>query len=711
VAVLATRNPQPSPFARSLYAQFTQTYLYAWDDPLVQSEVEPTVDQQLLDDILQKRSAGAEGATAEPAPWTEADEATLHRRITAADYPARTAEELLEKIEATGAIGVPIERADDAAWSEWTTTSAAETAAFLTELSLKRRVLSVEWTPGAHRWMAAENLAPLLAARKKRPGLRQWTGSDFVPVAYGDLPAAILESALARHEARRLLVEQALRRVPVTTRDAIVAELSWMGPDVAGILDDLAREGFLHELADRRIAWTEYVEQLRHIALRRQRRAAAAADVSALQRHLLAWQHVAAEGVSVERAVDRLEDVLDQFVGVSLPLSIWELEVLPLRVPTFTPAMLDGVCRSGRRVWVGSRDGSEPGIAFWPRHVLAARPAPVEAATLSESAQKILTFLRNRGASFFLDLQIDLSLDDGELAVAFSELVAAGLVSNDQLEGLREIERLAENARRDGNGHHPRNVRRSASARPRMKTGWWKTRESSATLGGRWFLLPPTLVPGSATELAEAAADRVDRLLRRNAFACRELLEPGVDGPWRTCYDVLTRMEWAGTVRRGYFIEGITGSQFMLPNITLHNSGLGTPDPGVVWLSMLDPANLWARLNTRWLADSGEAARIPRTPGSWIALLDGRPVLAATSYAQRLIPLPAPWSSHETALRALPTLLARLPRPRHAHLEVRQWNNGDIHPSPAADILRQAGFTLTPGGLRLYRTYAAAEII
>lgn len=711
VTVLATRNAQPSPFARSLYAQFTQTYLYAWDDPLVQSEVEPTVDQQLLDDILQKRSAaGADAAAVEPTPWSEADEATLQRRITAADYPARTAEELLEKIEATGAMGVPIESVGDAAWSEWTTTSAAETAAFLRELSTRRRVLSVEWTPGVHRWIAAENLAPLLAARKERPGLRQWTGNEFVEVAYSGLPAAILESGLTRHEARRLLVEQALRRVPATSRDGIAAELSWMAPEVAAILDDLGREGFLHELADRRIAWTEYVEQLRHIALRRQRRAAAAADVSALQRHLLAWQHVGAEGVSVERAVDRLEDVLDQFAGVPLPLSTWELEVLPLRVPTFTPAMLDGVCRSGHRVWVGSRDGSETGIAFWPRHLLGARPAPAEAAALSENAQRILAFLRNRGASFFLDLQIDVALEDGELAAALLELAAGGLVSNDQLEGLRDIERLADNGRRDGNGHVVGGARRSASARPRMKAGWWKTRESSATLGGRWFELPPPRMPGSATELAEAAADRVDRLLRRHAFACRELLEPVLDGSWRDCYDVLTRMEWAGSVRRGYFVEGITGSQFTLPGVRLegaHGAGTGR-ESAVLWISMLDPANVWARLNTRWLADSGEAARIPRTAGSWIALVEGRPVLAATSYGQRLIPLPAPWSSHELALRGLPALLQRLPRPQRSHLEVRQWNNSDIHPSPAAEVLRQAGFTLTPGGLRLYRTYTPA---
>ena len=38
---------------------------------------------------------------------------------------------------------------------------------------------------------------------------------------------------------------------------------------------------------------------------------------------------------------------------------------------------------------------------------------------------------------------------------------------------------------------------------------------------------------------------------------------------------MLTRMEWAGTVRRGYFVEGITGSQFALPGVHVGFDGGG----------------------------------------------------------------------------------------------------------------------------------------
>jgi hypothetical protein len=125
----------------------------------------------------------------------------------------------------------------------------------------------------------------------------------------------------------------------------------------------------------------------------------------------------------------------------------------------------------------------------------------------------------------------------------------------------------------------------------------------------------------------------------------------------------------------------------------------------VRWISMVDPANVWARVSTRWMSDSGEAARVPRTAGSWIALADGRPVLAAVSWGQRLIPLPAAWEQQEAAILSVATLLPRLPRLERPHLEVRYWDQQEIIGSPAEELLRRQGFSRDTQGLRLYRQY------
>ncbi len=101
-----------------MFSQFQATYLYEQDDPLLEVKAEPAIDQTILDDILQRRVRGAEegGGGVDAAAWKAADEETLSRRISGSDYPARTAEELLEKIEAAGAGGVDFGMADDPRW-------------------------------------------------------------------------------------------------------------------------------------------------------------------------------------------------------------------------------------------------------------------------------------------------------------------------------------------------------------------------------------------------------------------------------------------------------------------------------------------------------------------------------------------------------------------------------------------------------------------
>ncbi len=74
-------------------------------------------------------------------------------------------------------------------------------------------------------------------------------------------------------------------------------------------------------------------------------------------------------------------------------------------------------------------------------------------------------------------------------------------------------------------------------------------------------------------------------LLRRYGVVARELaiMDSGLP-PWRVLYEVLTRLELAGEVRRGYFAEGLSGAQFALPEAVdqLQQLGLPAPCPGSV---------------------------------------------------------------------------------------------------------------------------------
>ena len=202
------RGTEPSPFARALYGQFQATYLYEPDDPLGAMKTEPAIDQTILDEILQRRVESGEEAGPVTPSWTAADEQTLARRISGSDYPARTAEELLEKIEAAGAAGVGFGMADDVRWQGWVAGGVEDVGRMLDGVVFaaagvvgRRR----KWTRGA--WVAAENLATLVAARG-RPGLECLTGGGVVEMAWEEIPPALLETALSQAEARRVVVEQ-----------------------------------------------------------------------------------------------------------------------------------------------------------------------------------------------------------------------------------------------------------------------------------------------------------------------------------------------------------------------------------------------------------------------------------------------------------------------------------------------------------------------
>ena len=70
------------------------------------------------------------------------------------------------------------------------------------------------------------------------------------------------------------------------------------------------------------------------------------AEQAALGRFLPAWH-------GIDRRAT-LREALVPLQGLPLPVSLWESEVLPRRVPGYQPASLDALCASGELVWVGA---------------------------------------------------------------------------------------------------------------------------------------------------------------------------------------------------------------------------------------------------------------------------------------------------------------------------------------------------------------------
>src|SRR5262249_25655227 len=226
--------------------------------------------------------------------------------------------------------------------------------------------------------------------------------------------------------------------------------------------------------------------------------------------------------------------------------------------------------------------------------------------------------LRQRGASFVTDLTRDTQALPSSVRAALWKLLRRGLVTNDHFDVIRR----GEETLIDGDGRTAALLLRRRPTRPRPE--------------GRW-----ALVPWGRPEAEAHALFQAQVLLQRYGIVARELalLDPWM-APWRVLYEVLSRMELAGEVRRGYFVEGLSGAQFALPEAArlLQESALpSTAAAPVVLVHSLDPANLYgsgAPFDIALL--DGGTRPLVRRAGHWLVLRAGRPVLIVEQQGKRL---------------------------------------------------------------------------
>ncbi|HZU37921.1 MAG TPA: hypothetical protein VFA18_18510, partial [Gemmataceae bacterium] len=211
---------------------------------------------------------------------------------------------------------------------------------------------------------------------------------------------------------------------------------------------------------------------------------------------------------------------------------------------------------------------------------------------------------------------------------------------------------------------------------------------------GRW-----SLIPWSTPDTERTAVASARRLLNRYGVAARELaLMDGEMPPWRILYEVLSRMEMAGEIRRGYFVQGLSGAQFALPEAARQLQEMALPSTALSPLALihsLDPANLYG---------SGAAFDIPlldggtrpllRRAGNWLVLRAGRPVLIVESHGRKLTALAS--ASRDDLVAAVALLPEIVGRDRglrgRRKLTVAEWNGTPVASSEGRPMLEAAGF-------------------
>jgi ATP-dependent Lhr-like helicase len=747
IRIVEAQTEQASPFARSLLFGYVAAFMYEGDTPLAErraaalsldatllgellgrAELRELLDPQVITDVerdLQRLSpdrrardleglvdvlrlvgpldldeavarswlAPADGAAADALTDGAATDAPTDDALADAPADSATADALTDGAAADGPA--------DAARTEL--------EAVLTALERDRRVLGFTFG-GERRWAVIEDASRLRDAL----GVALPIG---VPTAFVEPVADPLGDLVGRY---------ARSHGPFAAIDAA----NRLGLGVAVVQDTLRRL-----VADRRVVegefrpdrqgaeWcdSEVLRRIRTKSLAALRHEVEPVASDALARFLPAWQHVHTVGARGGlRGVDGVLQVIEQLAGVAVPATAWESLVLPSRVTDYSPAMLDELTATGEVLWSGG--GTLPGNDGWVRLHLADTAATTLAepagADTTELQRDVLASLAGGGAYFFRQLaQAVGSTDDQALSTALWDLVWDGQITNDTFAPLRAT--IGGKVRAAA----PRTRAYRGRRRPTLPT-----QSGPPTVGGRWSLLP--LAEPDQTVRAAAMAEQ---LLERHGVVTRGAVQvEGVRGGFAGVYRVLARFEETGRARRGYFVEGLGAAQFAtgptvdrLRSFARDVDGDGADsDPNrtrtAITLAATDPANPFgAALPWPGGGDQAEGAgagagttdetpapaskttgrghRPGRKAGALVTIVDG--VLAV--YVERGGKSVLTFTDDEPALTAAAQSIAATVRSGLGRLAVERVDGTFVLETPLGDLLRDAGFTATPQGLRL----------
>lgn len=272
------------------------------------------------------------------------------------------------------------------------------------------------------------------------------------------------------------------------------------------------------------------------------------------------------------RAAERLLANLRPLYELALPLEAWDA-VLPALTTGYAARHIDSLVASGDVIW-RIAPGKKPLLSFHdPERIdWEAEFEPdaaldgVPNAELSADERALLRALKARGASFIGALP-----RVADAAGLLRGLCLKGLVTADSLEPLRTADALG-----------PKRAAQRAAAQAVRR---------------RWELARP-LKPLDMDARLDIAFDRYCIVSRETAA------QAGLR--WGDALGRLRELEYAGSVRRGYFVRGMSGAQFVraadFERVCLN---LAHPRAECAALSAVDPLNAWGLLVKPGEAEQG----------------------------------------------------------------------------------------------------------
>ncbi len=650
----------PSAFASTMLLDFQAIYQYEWDEPkCATSKLPSSGELGLISDL-------AKGRVDRKLDEQAIEELDNRFLGTGSQVRVRTAEELYELVRRLG--DIPEDKLDKLAADNH----------ILEPLFNEGRLirLALPKAKPANRIVADEQL------------------EEYMRLAAGEASTADVKELLERHIANRAAV------VP----QQIAAYYGVPEDTVQQVIDEMTLRGELVEIQPepetdlRRWMSPNNLELVYRRSLAVAKSHAKLVPPKFFSDFLTRWQHLHPSTTLEER--EGVRTVLLQLEGVWAPISIWLPDIMSRRVRNFKPEYIDNLCLSAEFLWVArSPNPDKTGdVLFLTRREFGALyPWVLESnkkPKLSSEAQLVLECLERRGALFLMEIVLETGLDSRAVQRALWELVLSGEVTYDYFGILHAGRPPAVSAEVDLNARYD-------------KRAFYRTRSRIA----RTFVNPPQPIPGRWTLLRSIPHQELDEdqsaeicariLLQRYGIVSRELVQrPGeIRVPWSRLYRAYQRMEFAGEIERGYFVEGLSGAQFALPEAinelkrvtaNLESADLSRHQPTAVLINACDPACLFS---TSGPFDIG-FERLNRIHSNYAVLLDGNPVVTVELGSGIINVKPNLQQNYlETALQSLVHLVdSPWPIRSYRKVELTRLGEEPILGSPIEPILRSIGF-------------------
>ncbi len=698
IQVVQVESLTPSPVAQSLLWDFVSIYMYEWDTPRAERHLQTlAANRELLQELLQGINLAE---LLRPDAIAEVQGRLQHTAPTA---QARTVEELAVLFQQMGDL-TPVEVAERAA---------VDPSGWIAHLAGAGRIVD-------------------RAIPTRHGPARRWVAAEYAPeyeAAFGSWGTE--GESIASEEARRRILERFLAQTGPVTLPAILARYgfpeAWLQEELERLVTarHLAHGRFTPGLTAPADEFVERrtLEQIHRRTLTLLRREVQPVPFTVYADFLTRWQRLhPAERLS---GAESLRQALQQLRAAPVVGRVWERDVLPLRLAHYDPAELAALTQSGELVWVGS-GGVDPRrgrirFLFRGEGAVFLEPAPPDLSHLSEPGRAVYDFLKTEGAVFLADLQAALDLSTEAAETALIELAMAGLATNDSLEVMRHLiqqsagpaaprqplseleaelaERLAARARRWEGARRPSRAEFQAAKRRVRERLAQPARElpRSPYAEGRWTLVHRFGVLGKAVSAEERAAQQARQLLARYGVVTSASLD-NESGAWEwgPIYQHLQRLELRGEVRRGYFVQGLAGVQFALPEVVerlrLARSGAAelAADEAMVVLNACDPANLYGpAFEHAPQTATAELLTFARLPSTWLVQQRGLPLLLAGDTGRNLTTTAA--AGETSILRAIAALCEHLAT-FERRVTVESWNGAPVLDSPGHPLLEAAGF-------------------